>query len=363
MRPLWAAVAIGGTKSTVALAVCGDDTVDWQASDRLATSADPDATLTALTQLLADQLAGIRGSLAGIGIVCGSPLDEKAGLVLAPPNLPQWTAVDAATPFAERFGVRPSLVNDADAGALAEWAWGAGRGARSMVFLTMGTGLGAGLILDGRLYRGAAGLAGEAGHWRLAESGPVGHGKAGSFEGFCAGSGIARQARQLGAEQLSNGRSTAMAPDWASLAGLTAERAGHAADAGDETALGLWASVGQRLGAGLALIVDLLNPNVIVLGGIYNRQRARLEPAMRAVLEQEALGASLRACRIEPSGLGERIGDWSGLAAALIGHTDSPAARLITEAVGAASPSPAGRDRPRLSDSPDGQVRNEGSHQ
>ena len=363
MTSLWAAVAIGGTKSTVALAVYEDGTVDWQTSERLATSTDPDATLTALTRLLADQMAGIRGTLAGIGIVCGSPLDEQAGLVLAPPNLPQWTAVDVLTPFADRFGVRPSLVNDADAGALAEWAWGAGRGARSMIFLTMGTGLGAGLILDGRLYRGAAGLAGEAGHWRLAEAGPVGHGKAGSFEGFCAGSGIARQAQQLAAGQLANGRPTAMAPDWASLAGLTAERAGQAADAGDETALALWAGVGQRLGAGLALIIDLLNPDVIVLGGIYNRQRARLEPAMRAVVEQEALGASLRACRIEPSGLGERIGDWSGLAAALIGHTDSPVARLLTEAAGAVSPSPAGRYRPRLSDSSDGQVRSEGSHQ
>ena len=378
MSSLWGAVAVGGTQSTVALARSdADGEVDWLSAERLSTCADPAAMLDRLTDTLAGQVTDARAAtddssgsdgarasrLAGVGVVCGSPLDEKAGLVLAPPNLPEWARVDVLTPFTDRFGIRPSLLNDADAGALAEWAWGAGRGARSMVFLTVGTGLGAGLILDSRLYRGAAGLAGEVGHWRLAPEGPVGHGKAGSFEGFCAGSGIARQAQQLAAEQLSNGSPSALAPDWASVAGLTAARAGQAADDGDAVASALWTSVGSRLGAGLALLVDVLNPDVIVMGGIYNRQIARIEPAMRAVLEQEALPASLRVCRIEPSALGEHIGDWSGLAAALVGHTDTPTARLLTEAAFAVSPSSAVHPRPRLSDSPDGQVRSEGSHQ
>lgn len=368
MTSLWAAIAIGGTKSTVALARSADqDAFDWVGTSQVTTYPDPGVTLAQLTGRLADQLdsasetPGRPVRLAGIGIVCGSPLDEHAGLVLAPPNLPQWTRVDVLTPFASRFGVQPVLLNDADAGALAEWAWGAARGAGSVVFLTMGTGLGAGLILDGRLYQGAAGLAGEIGHWRLAAKGPLGHGKAGSFEGFCAGSGIGRQAQQVAAEHLSNGSPTALAHNWQGVAGLTAARAAEAAEAGDHVAAGLWTSVGSRLGAGLALLIDLLNPDMIVLGGIYNRQIARLEPAMRAVLAREALPASLRACRIEPSGLGERIGDWSGLAAGLIGHRHTPTARLLTEAARAASPSAA--PRPRYSDSPDGQVRNEGSHQ
>ena len=380
MTRLWAAVAIGGTNSSVALTRdAGNDEFDWIGTSHIATCADAARTLTHLTDELARQLAaagagshraGPDGSgqdrtapwLAGIGIVCGSPLDEQAGLVLAPPNLPQWTSVDVLTPFAARFGVEPALLNDADAGALAEWAWGAARGAQHVVFLTMGTGLGAGLILDGRLYRGAAGLAGEAGHWRLAAAGPPGHGKAGSFEGFCAGSGIARQAQQRAAEQLANGTPSRLAPDWPSLAGLTAARAAQAADDGDPEAVRLWAAVGMRLGMGLALLVDLLNPDVIVLGGIYSRQVARLEPAMRAALEREALAVSLQVCRIAPSALGERIGDWSGLAAALIGHLHVPTARLLTEAARAVSPSPAA-PRPRLSDSSDGQVRSEGSHQ
>jgi glucokinase len=367
MTSLWAAVAIGGTRSSVALAsAAGPDDVVWLSSAELATSPQPHITLAELADELAGQLAGVGaetgGRLAGLGIVCGSPLDEQAGLVLGPPNLPGWTEVDVLTPFSARFGVRPVLLNDADAGALAEWVWGAGRGATSLVFLTMGTGLGAGLILDSRLYRGASGLAGELGHWRLAPAGPVGHGKAGSFEGFCAGSGIARQAQLLAAGQLTSGWPSALAPDWASVAELTAARAAQAADDGDATAIALWESVGERLGAGLALVVDLLNPDVIVLGGIYARQSARLAPAMRAVLEREALPAALQVCRIEPATLGERIGDWSGLAAVLAGDSAPPAGRLRTETAPAVSPSPAA-PRPRLSESSDGQVRSEGSHQ
>jgi glucokinase len=378
MTSLWAAVALGGTRSTVSLAsAAGADAFEWVSAHEVATSGNAAETLALLTGSLAAQLSaagtGPDGSgpaggtrLAGIGIVCGSPLDEQAGLVLAPPNLPTWTTVDVLTPFAARFGIRPALLNDADAGALAEWAWGSARGAQSAVFLTMGTGLGAGLILGGRLYRGAARLAGEVGHWRLAATGPVGHGKAGSFEGFCAGSGIARQGQQVAAGQLIAGRPGALAADWASVAGLTAAQAACAADEGDPAAMALWTSVGHRLGQGLALIVDLLNPDVIVVGGIYSRQAARLEPAMRAALEQEALAASLRTCRIEPSALGERIGAWSGLAAALIGRATTPTARLLTAAAQAASsspPNPLERRLPNESDASDGQVRSEGSHQ
>ena len=92
--------------------------------------------------------------------------------------------------IAEALGAPAFMENDANACALAEWRWGAGQGCRSMAFLTFGTGLGAGLILDGRLYRGACGMAGELGHWRLSDYGPTGYGKEGSFEGFCSGGGI-----------------------------------------------------------------------------------------------------------------------------------------------------------------------------
>jgi glucokinase len=314
----WASVALGGTKCTVGVASLAGGAVRWLASSALPTTGSPRDMLGRLTRVLGGQLdAAGSPALDGIGIVCGSPLDEAAGLVLAPPNLPGWHSVDVLTPFQQSFGVQPRLTNDADAGALAEWNWGAARGTDSCAFLTLGTGLGAGLILNRRLYRGASGLAGEIGHWRLEPDGPAGHGKAGSFEGFCSGSGIGRWAQRVAAGCLQDGSPSEMAAGWADIAGITAERAGMAADRGDPAAQELWAEVGHKLGAGLALLIDVLNPDVIVLGGIYVRQMKRLEPPMREVLEREALPAALQACRIEPSALGERIDEWSGLAAAL----------------------------------------------
>lgn len=137
----------------------------------------------------------------------------------------------AAKILSERTGLPAWLCNDANAGALAEWQYGAGRGCRDLVFLTFGTGLGAGLILGGRLYEGASGMAGELGHIRLETHGPVGYGKAGSFEGFCSGGGIAQLARAFALEELQAGRSPALCPDMAALAALDARRVGEAAAA------------------------------------------------------------------------------------------------------------------------------------
>ncbi|MCR5484128.1 MAG: ROK family protein, partial [Clostridiales bacterium] len=135
------------------------------------------------------------GRLIGIGISCGGPLDSKKGTINCPPNLPDWDNVPICDIFTEKFGVPVFLQNDANACAAAEWKFGAGRGCDNMVFLTFGTGMGAGLILNGRLYSGTNDMAGEVGHIRLEKDGPVGYGKSGSFEGFCSGGGIARLSR------------------------------------------------------------------------------------------------------------------------------------------------------------------------
>ena len=181
-----------------------------------------------------------------------------------------------------------------------------------MVFLTCGTGMGAGLIVDGRLYRGATGLSGEVGHIRLADDGPTGHNKAGSFEGFCSGGGIARLALRM--------RSQPHAPSVLDGLGdgeLTARHIAQAADEGDAFAHDVITESGRFLGRGLAVIVDLLNPELIVLGPLSWRLGRRwLDPAMR-MLRQEALSGAAAACRIEPAGLRESIGDHAAIAVAL----------------------------------------------
>lgn len=231
--------------------------------------------------------------VVSLGVSCGGPLDSRRGVILGPPNLPGWDEVPITTMLRERFGIPANLRNDADACAVAEWRFGAGKGCGSMIFLTFGTGIGAGLILNGRLYEGACGMAGEVGHVRLLEEGHVGYGKAGSYEGYLSGGGIAQYG--LGSA--------------AALAGLAA--------GGDERALGLWEQTGTYLGSLLAMLIDVLNPERIVIGSIYARARHLMEAAMQSVLEKEALEKSRRACQVLPAGLGESLGDMAALSVAM----------------------------------------------
>lgn len=311
-----AGMDIGGTKCAVVLAIQEAQGLKVVAKRRFPTPGGPTATIAALTNALVALLEETGADLAAIGISCGGPLDGPAGRILSPPNLPGWDDIDMVTPFRTRFGVPVGLENDANAGALAEWYWGAGRGLSNLIFLTFGTGMGAGLILDGHLYRGTNGLAGEVGHLRLRAGGPVGFGKAGSFEGFCSGGGIARYARGEAARWIGQGRATALAHTESDIDAITAETVGKAARAGDPLALTIMETVAERLGEGLSVLVDLLNPELIVLGSIYGRQRALLEPGMRRVLEHEAIPAAYARCRIAPAGLGEAIGDMASLAVA-----------------------------------------------
>jgi len=264
-------------------------------------------------------------SPAAIGISCGGPLDSRAGVVLSPPNLPGWDRVDVVTSLRARYHVPVALQNDANAGALAEWLWGAGRGCTSIIFLTFGTGMGAGLILNGQLYEGATGLAGEVGHVRLETDGPVGHGKAGSFEGWCSGGGIALLGRSMAHEWLDAGRPVLFCPTQEDLASVTAQKVGEAAQCGDPLARAVFGLVGRYLGQGLAMLVDILNPERIIIGSIYGRQRALLEAAALEVVRREALPGALDACRIVPAGLGERVGDVASLSIARHAVIDTPA--------------------------------------
>ena len=311
-----AGVDIGGTKCAVCIAATTDGRPDILGKRRFPT---PPSPADALTQLVAE-LDGLRGELgaspAAIGISCGSPMDSRRGLVLSPPNLPGWDGVDVVSPLRDRFGVPANLQNDANAGALAEWRWGAGQGCQHMLFLTFGTGMGAGLILNGQLYVGASDMAGEVGHVRLADWGPVGYGKLGSFEGFCSGGGIAQLGQAYAQAELQMGRPATWCQSEADLPNVTAELVGRAAQAGDPLARRVFETVGRQLGQGLALLVDILNPERIIIGSIFGRQRALLEPVLWPILRAECLPHALGVCQIVPAGLGESVGDYASLAVA-----------------------------------------------
>lgn len=267
-----------------------------------------------IDSMLADFPAG---SLKKIGISCGGPLDSKKGMIYSPPNLPGWDEVPVTAIFSKRYGVPAAVQNDANACALAEWMMGAGKGTRNMIFLTFGTGMGAGLILDGRLYSGTNDLGGEVGHIRLAPDGPVGFGKAGSFEGFCSGGGIAQLARSVVSAKLESGEVVGFCPAVESLPGLDAKKVALAAQAGDPVANGIIGISAGYLGMALSILIDVLNPECIVIGSIYARNEMLFRKLIDPVLEREAIPAALEVCRIKPAELGDAIGDYAALCVAL----------------------------------------------
>ncbi len=283
---------------------------------RFPTLKTPGETISALCDATRKLSAGHTVTAAGIS--CGGPLNSKKGLLLEPPNLPGWINVDIVTPIAQAANAPTWLQNDANACALAEWLWGAGKGCDNVVFLTFGTGMGGGLILDGRLYCGTSDMGGEVGHLRLAEDGPVGFGKAGSFEGFCSGGGIARLAQMRLPDYQKAGGHSLLQED---PAAITAKTVSDAADAGDAFAESVLTECGERLGQALALLVDILNPQKIIIGSIYNRE-PRFAPIVKRVLQKEAIPYALAVCEVVGAGLGEAVGDYAAVATALYGlHT------------------------------------------
>ena len=309
-----AGIDIGGTKCAVTIGWEKDGAITILDKQKFPTPKDPGEAMKELVSTLRRMLEGRPEiTLSAVGISCGSPLDSKTGLVLAPPNLPDWDRIDVVTPFQEAFGVPAAVQNDANACALAEWRMGAGKGCQNMIFLTFGTGMGAGLILNGRLYSGTNNLAGEVGHIRLAEEGPVGYGKGGSFEGFCSGGGIADLGRKRAGEALDAGKPPLFCPGREDLPRISAKSIAEAMEQGDALAAEIFDTVGEYLGRGISLLVDILNPERIIIGSIYARQRKTLEKRMLEVVEAEALKVSARVCRILPASLGEQIGDYAAV--------------------------------------------------
>lgn len=310
-------IDIGGTKCAVIFGIDTDGVISIADKVRFDT-ADVQTTIGRIISELKGMCA--RHSLdasntRGIGISCGGPLDSRKGIVMSPPNLPGWDNIPIVKLVQDATGIPASLQNDANACALAEWKYGAGRGTRNMVFLTFGTGLGAGLVLDGRLYSGTNDNAGELGHIRLSEFGPVGYGKAGSVEGFASGGGIAQLAASAVKEKLMMGQKVAWCPD-GDLSAITARTVAEAAMAGDELAKSIYRTSATYLGRALAMVIDMLNPEVIAIGSIFVRAEELIRPFMQAAIERDALPGAAAVCKVKPAELGESIGDIAALSLA-----------------------------------------------
>lgn len=289
---------IGGTKCAISTGGCSDDSIKILSREEFPTAGLTWQQVLDEFERRIDAIVTSGVVVSAIGISCGGPLDSKSGVILSPPNLPGWDEVPIVGRFAKRFNVPVHLQNDANACALAEYRFGAGRGTRNMVFMTFGTGLGAGIVIDGRLYSGANDNAGEIGHIRLAPSGPVGYNKEGSAEGFCSGAGIARLAKiRKGLD-------------------ITAKELFSRVRAGDPDCTEVFVESAEKLATILAFTIDILNPEVIALGGVFMRNADLFMKIVNPILDREALPLARKVCRIVPAGLGESVGDYAALAVA-----------------------------------------------
>jgi glucokinase len=308
---------IGGTKCAV---LAGTDQMEILDRVQFATETErgPGYALGKLFNASESMIGKFGGqNLKAIGISCGGPLDSRRGIIQSPPNLPGWDDIEIVKMLEEKFSVPVFLQNDANACALAEWRFGAGKGVQNMIFLTFGSGMGAGLILAGRLYTGTNDLGGEVGHVRLEEDGPEGFGKKGSFEGFCSGNGIPQLARQVIRKKMERGERPAILDRVKDLDRLTTKELAEAANGGDETALEIFGISGTYLGKGLSILIDILNPDRIVVGSVYARNPHLFDEACSRVIEREAIPSAGAVCEVVPAALGDKVGDYASLSVAM----------------------------------------------
>ena len=315
---------IGGTKLATVLATPAGEIVHKL---RLPTEAERGAAhgvdrLVSMLRRNLDETGTGPADVIGIGVACGSPMDADRGIILGPPNLQSWNPVPIKAILESELGIYAELENDANAGALAEWLFGAGRGMRNVVYMTMGTGIGGGLILDGRLYRGSNGNAGEVGHMRVVDRGGprCGCGKRGCLEAYCSGPSIARRTREALA---GTARSMILEPA-GSLDAVSAEHLFAAARQGDALALRLVDETAHYMGVGLSNVIQALNPQAIVLGTIATQQGDFYLDRVRAVVRQETWPQIYEAVQILPSPLGDQVGDYAAISIIVQHMTSKP---------------------------------------
>ena len=303
MSTLALAFDLGGTELRGALVERGGEVVArvWEPTLAGAGSEAVIGQIIALAGRLLE--AHPQARVVGIGMCAPGPLDPKAGIVIGPPTLAGWHNVPLIDILSRQFGLPVRLENDANAAALGEWRFGAGRGADSMVFVTVSTGIGGGVIGDGRIYHGRRGLAAEIGHMTITGEGERCFcGNVGCFEAVASGTALGRRATRL-----------TRAGDGSQLRRLStngdvsARHVVEAARAGDATARELVEAEAKWLGIGFTNLLHLYSPEVIVMGGGLANGFDLLAPGIRATVEERAMRA-YRDVPIVPAELGDRAG-------------------------------------------------------
>lgn len=311
-------IDVGGTKVSICL---GDEEGNIIDHKRIPTAQlkGPDTGLPQLVEqvghLLRDHNLEVE-EIRGIGLALPGPLSVKEGVLIAPPNLPEWKNVPIVRYFRERLG-RPVFVNnDANAGALAEWEFGSAKHADNLVYLTMSTGMGGGVVTQGKLLLGGTDTAGEVGHFVLDPQGPpCPCGQKGCFEVYCGGANVAHRLQ----ERIKRGAKTRILEEAGSLEKIDMKSVTAAVKKGDALAIEVWEEYIERLAQGIGILLMTLNPDAILLGTIAMHEKELVMKPLLNALPYFSWNIPFKHCRIEPSILGDDIGKLGALALAIEG--------------------------------------------
>ncbi|HWC98061.1 MAG TPA: ROK family protein [Candidatus Sulfopaludibacter sp.] len=244
------------------------------------------ASVESAINAIFDEAPEARAAVTGIGICAPGPLDPTTGVILNPPNVPCWRDYPLAGEVERLFHVPARVDNDANAACLAEARWGAGMGYRNVFFTILGTGVGTGIVFDGKIYHGRTGSAAEGGHVTIDYRGPrCGCGKHGCIEAYASGPNIARRTREL----LAAGETSSILQLAGSLEAVRTEHVGEAFRAGDALATRVLTETSHLLTIWLGTIVDILEPDVMVMGGGVSELMSCFFPAMSAGLKDWAI--------------------------------------------------------------------------
>ena len=312
-KNLYLGIDLGGTKTLVIVATAGG-TVLGEAT--LPTPADQDAApvvaaiADAAGQALAQAGADAR-AVRGAGIAAAGAIDSHRGVVVHAPQLPRWRDVPLVTLFRDAVGIDAVIGNDANLAALSEQRFGAAKGMANVLYITVSTGIGGGIVLDGKLHTGAHGFAGEVGHVSVDAHGPYGRSSVpGAVESLSSGTALAR----IASERMAQGDTSSMrgGPD-----GLTAQEGFAAYHVGDDLARAVIQEGIHYLGIGLTGMVNILDPDIIVIGGgLSNEWEAYIEPAVALMRERSFAGMG-KDTLVAPPALGVRAGALGAIALAV----------------------------------------------
>lgn len=307
---------IGGTKIAICLGTSDGRMI---ASTRVSNmNRTPDEVLpelvSAAKKLLADSgLSAADVRAAGIG--SPSPMDWKNGIILEPCNMKTWKHVAIRDYLSQNLGIETFFDNDANAAGLAEWIFGAGQNTQNMLYLTMSTGIGAGIIANGRLLRGKENYGGEVGHMILDVDGPVCNcGLKGDWEAFCGGRAIAQR---LQLELAGKPESAIMKAANGKVEDIDMKALEIAVRAGDAFACKIWDDMIERNAQAMGMLMNIFNPEIIALGTIALRTGDLFMKPLLERVGKYSWKQMCSACSIVTSKLGGKIGEYSGIAVAL----------------------------------------------